>query len=229
MRGQLERDIGLSRSEIVTSTQRACVKTPPLRNLGGRLTLGEVEKIAPSAIWRLDISSHSTRSGFSHGLQRLPSQSPSDPALCVDSTLRKLARVWVAVLTISGPVYVVAVRMDHGWACAIDRFRRRAIVLAVVAMLTWGRPVLVMVRPLFAMPPLVIAVALPLLFVLAAMLLAATGANFVLVRVCVSRRAKQDCGCRCADTCAESVAAFHRRPPISLGKANLGLRAVVCE
>ena len=46
----------------------ACVKTPPLRNLGGRLTLGEVEKIAPSAIWRLDISSHSTRSGFSHGL-----------------------------------------------------------------------------------------------------------------------------------------------------------------
>jgi len=32
------------------------------------LTLGEVEKIAPSAIWRLDISSHSTRSGFSHSL-----------------------------------------------------------------------------------------------------------------------------------------------------------------
>ena len=44
------------------------MKTPPLRNLGGRLTLGEVEKIAPSAIWRLDISSHSTRSGFSHSL-----------------------------------------------------------------------------------------------------------------------------------------------------------------
>jgi len=34
------------------------------------LTLGEVEKIAPSAIWRLDISSHSTRNGFSHSLGR---------------------------------------------------------------------------------------------------------------------------------------------------------------
>ena len=49
---------------------RASVKTPPLKNFGGRLTLGEVEKIAPSAIWRLDISSHSTRSVFSHSLGR---------------------------------------------------------------------------------------------------------------------------------------------------------------
>ena len=38
------------------------------------MTLGEVEKIAPSAIWRLDISSHSTRSGFSHSLGRKPSE-----------------------------------------------------------------------------------------------------------------------------------------------------------
>ena len=35
------------------------------------MTLGEVEKLAPSAIWRLDISSHSTRSGFSHSLDPL--------------------------------------------------------------------------------------------------------------------------------------------------------------
>ena len=34
----------------------------------GRLTLGEVEKIAPDAIWRLDISSDATRSAFSHNL-----------------------------------------------------------------------------------------------------------------------------------------------------------------
>jgi len=39
------------------------------------LTLGEVEEIAPSAIWRLNISSHSTRSGFSHSLGRLPALS----------------------------------------------------------------------------------------------------------------------------------------------------------
>jgi len=32
------------------------------------LTLGEVEKIAPDAIWRLDISSHATRSAFPHSL-----------------------------------------------------------------------------------------------------------------------------------------------------------------
>ena len=59
-----------SRRPPTSSCGRACVKTPPLRNFGGRLTLGEVEKIAPSAIWRLDISSHSTRSAFSHSLGR---------------------------------------------------------------------------------------------------------------------------------------------------------------
>jgi hypothetical protein len=32
------------------------------------LTLGEVEKIDPDAIWRLDISSDVTRSAFSHNL-----------------------------------------------------------------------------------------------------------------------------------------------------------------
>ena len=49
---------------------RGCVKTLPPSNFGGRLTLGEVEKIAPSAIWRLDISSHVKRSAFSHNLGR---------------------------------------------------------------------------------------------------------------------------------------------------------------
>ena len=57
-------------ASLTSGSGRACVKTPPLRNFGGRLTLGEVEKIAPSAIWRLDISSHSTRSAFSHSLGR---------------------------------------------------------------------------------------------------------------------------------------------------------------
>ena len=32
------------------------------------MTLGEVEKIAPDAIWRLAISSDATRSAFSHSL-----------------------------------------------------------------------------------------------------------------------------------------------------------------
>jgi hypothetical protein len=42
------------------------------------LTLGEVEKIDPDAIWRLDISSDVTRSAFSHNLgQLLPSASGS--------------------------------------------------------------------------------------------------------------------------------------------------------
>jgi hypothetical protein len=36
------------------------------------LTLGEVEKIAPDAIWRLGISSDATRSAFSHNLSLKP-------------------------------------------------------------------------------------------------------------------------------------------------------------
>ena len=51
-------------------SRRTCVKTPPLRKFGGRLTFGMVEKVAPNAIWRFDISSHATRSAFSHSLGR---------------------------------------------------------------------------------------------------------------------------------------------------------------
>jgi len=40
------------------------------------LTLGEIEKIAPSAIWMLDISSHATRSAFSHSLAALQPLKP---------------------------------------------------------------------------------------------------------------------------------------------------------
>ena len=44
------------------------MKTLLSSKFGGRLTLGEVERIAPSAIWRLGVSSDTTRSAFSHNL-----------------------------------------------------------------------------------------------------------------------------------------------------------------
>jgi hypothetical protein len=50
------------------SRGRGCVETPPPSNFGGRLTLGEVEKIAPSAIWRLAISPRAMQTAFSHSL-----------------------------------------------------------------------------------------------------------------------------------------------------------------
>src|SRR5213078_1196042 len=56
------------------ATGRGRVKTLPSSKFGGRLTLGEVERIAPDAIWRLGISSDMTRSAFSHTLGR--QQSP---------------------------------------------------------------------------------------------------------------------------------------------------------
>ena len=44
------------------------MKTLPQSKFKGRLTLGAIEKIAPEAISRLDISSAATRNAFSHGL-----------------------------------------------------------------------------------------------------------------------------------------------------------------
>jgi hypothetical protein len=55
------------------------------------LTLGEVEKIAPDAIWRLDISSDAARSAFSHNLDPLLSFVDREPTTgsqrgCVKTT-----------------------------------------------------------------------------------------------------------------------------------------------
>ena len=54
------------------------MKTLPPSKFGGRLTLGEVEKIAPDAIWRLDISADATRSAFSHNLIWTPPDRQAD-------------------------------------------------------------------------------------------------------------------------------------------------------
>src|SRR5678816_3182396 len=68
--GKTERPAPKSCRSCPTACGRGCVKTLPPSNFGGRLTLGEVEKIAPDAIWRLGISSDATRSAFSHNLGR---------------------------------------------------------------------------------------------------------------------------------------------------------------
>ena len=74
-RGRLPRMFEAGQSASPTITSGGCSRPSLCENSAteefwGRLTLGEVEKIAPSAIWRLDISSHSTRSAFSHSLGR---------------------------------------------------------------------------------------------------------------------------------------------------------------
>jgi hypothetical protein len=44
------------------------VKTRLLRNFGGLSTIGEVDKIDPGAIWRVDVSRNPRSVEFSHGL-----------------------------------------------------------------------------------------------------------------------------------------------------------------